>query len=144
MSKILVVIDMQKNFIKECGAEKIVPKAAEKIKERKSEGYEILFTCDKSGGEFDDRIRAAACGSKIYYKHTYGCEELILDLKGKRPEKVEFIGICTDICVITNVLATMAFLPFAKISVAADCCASGREGHLAALKVLKACKVEVV
>lgn len=144
MSNILVVVDMQKKFIKECGAENIVPKAVEKIEERKIEGYEILFTCDKFGGEFEDRIRAAAYGSKIYNKHSYGCEELILDLKKKSPETVEFIGICTDICVITNVLATMSFLPFAKISVAADCCASEREGHLAALRVLKACKVEVI
>lgn len=144
MSKILVVVDMQKNFIKQTGAEAIVAKVAEKIKRRLRENYEIVLTLDKSGGEPDGRILDACNGAKTFRKHSYGCEELISYLKDRIPDKVEFVGVCTDICVITNVLGTMAFLPFANIVVDGGCCASYRaEGHRAALRVMRACNIEV-
>lgn len=144
MSKILVVVDMQNNFIKQTGAEAIVAKVAEKIKLRSRENYEIILTLDKSGGETDQRITEECNGARIFKKHSYGCEELILFLKERHPETVEFAGLCTDICVITNVLGTMAFLPFANIVVDSSCCASDKEeGHLAALRVMRACNIEV-
>lgn len=143
MSKILVVIDMQTEFLKQCRAENLAADVEEKIRRRKSEGYEVLLTLDKSGGLLVDGIARESRGCKIYKKHSYGCKELILDLAAAQPEKVEFVGVCTDICVIANVLGTMAFLPFAEISVDGSCCASADGGHSAALSVMRACNITV-
>lgn len=144
MGKVLVVVDMQTEFIKQCGAEAIVKNVVKKIKARRAEGYEVIFTVDKSGGEPDGSISKLCEGQKPYEKHSYGCKELILDLYVKNPDTVEFAGVCTDICVIANVLGTMAFLPFAEIVVDGSCCASEKEGHAAALRVMKACNVKVI
>lgn len=143
MKKILVVVDMQKNFIGQCRADSLLPRVSEKI--RREEGYEVLFTVDDSGGELDRSIAEWTAHGAVYRKHTYGCKQLILDLAEKNPERVEFIGVCTDICVIANLLGLMDFLPFCEISVDASCCASTQpEGHEAALRVMKACKIEVL
>lgn len=144
MCKILVVVDMQANFIEETGAEHIVPKVACKIVSRRKEGYEIVMTSDKSGGELNGAI-AEACGScKTFKKHSYGCEELMLYLKQRSPDRVEFVGVCTDICVITNVLAAITVLPFADIAVDGDCCASASaEGQRSALRVMKSCNINL-
>lgn len=143
MDKVLVVVDMQEKFIAECGAFDIVTLAAEKIRARKAEGYEIILTLDRSGGKLCGEVADVSEGGIIYRKRSYGCSQLILGLADKKPEIIEFIGVCTDICVITNVLGVMAFLPDSKIMVDSKCCATGTNGHSAALKVMKSCKIEV-
>lgn len=144
MSKILVVVDMQTKFIKQCGAEKIVDGVVVKIKARKEEGYEVILTVDKCGGELNERIAEICKGQKTYKKRSYGCKELILDLYEKNPDTVEFVGVCTDVCVIANALGTMAFLPYAEIVVDGSCCASQKDGHIAALRVMKSCNIKVI
>lgn len=144
MKKVLVVVDMQKKFIEECRADGIVPCVVRKIGQRRAEGFEILFTSDDSGGDFEESIAALAAGCGIYRKNSYGSKRLILDLAEKNPETVEVVGVCTDICVITNVLAIMAFLPFSEIIVDGNCCASSKTGHSAALRVMRSCNVNVI
>ena len=59
-------------------------------------------------------------------------------------EKVTFLGVCTDICVISNALLVKAFLPEAEIAVEADCCAGVTpESHRTALEAMKACQITV-
>lgn len=59
-------------------------------------------------------------------------------------EKVTFLGVCTDICVISNALLVKAFLPEAEIVVEADCCAGVTpESHRTALEAMKACQITV-
>lgn len=59
-------------------------------------------------------------------------------------EKVTFLGVCTDICVISNALLVKAFLPEAEIVVEADCCAGVTpESHRTALETMKACQITV-
>lgn len=59
-------------------------------------------------------------------------------------EKVTFLGVCTDICVISNALLVKAFLPEAEIVVEADCCAGVTpESHRTALEAMKACQIAV-
>ena len=59
-------------------------------------------------------------------------------------EKVTFIGVCTDICVISNALLAKAFLPEAEIVVDAACCAGVTpESHRTALRAMKACQITV-
>lgn len=140
----LVVVDMQKSFIEEAGAERMIPRVADKIRRRKREGYEVLLTLDKSGGDLDGEI-AEACGrARVFEKRSYGSEELVGYLKEREAQRVEFVGICTDICVITNVLATITVLPYAEIAVDGGCCAAQTlEGHNCALRIMKSCNIEV-
>ena len=57
---------------------------------------------------------------------------------------IELVGLCTDICVVSNALLLKAFLPEVPISVDSSCCAGvTREKHLAALETLRSCQVEV-
>lgn len=144
MNKILVVVDMQMRFVRQCHAENIVNNVKNEIEKRRQEGYDLIFTFDESGGDAVEEISEYLPKSKIYKKHSYGCKELILDLHSNMPDVIEFIGVCTDICVITNVLGTMAFLPYTEIIVDSRCCASEKEGHIAALKVMRACNITVV
>ena len=58
---------------------------------------------------------------------------------------IEIIGICTDICVITNALLIKTYYPEAKITVDASCCAgSTPEKHKAALDVMESCQINVI
>lgn len=60
-------------------------------------------------------------------------------------DEVEFVGICTGICVISNVLVTKTMAPEVKIIVDSDCCACvTKESHETALNAMKACQVEII
>ena len=145
MKNILVVVDMQKDFIdgalgtKE--AEAIVDNVARTIK-----GFdgEIVFTRDThydnymdtqegknlpvphcikgtDGWQIDKKLAAiidADSGIKIFDKPTFGSVELAEYLKRSGDiEKVTLIGLCTDICVISNALLIKAYLPETEVSV---------------------------
>ena len=80
-------------------------------------------------------------------KETFGSTKLMEILKAgeKNISEIIFMGFCTDICVISNVLLTKAFLPNTRIIVDASCCAgSTEEKHLAALEVMKSCHIDVI
>lgn len=80
-------------------------------------------------------------------KETFGSVKLSELLKRYEYEitDITFMGFCTDICVISNVLLTKAFLPNTRIIVDASCCAgSTLEKHLAALEVMKSCHIDVI
>ena len=58
--------------------------------------------------------------------------------------EVEFCGVCTDICVISNALILRAAFHNMPISVDASCCAgTSAEAHEAALKVMNSCQIEI-
>ena len=172
--KILVVVDMQNDFVtgalRNEEAIKIVPHVVEKIKEESEKGTEVIFTKDThdagyleseegknlpvehciqgtKGWEIIEELSSFA-GQQID-KPTFGSVELGNVLKKKDAEEkiteVELIGICTDICVISNALLVKAFLPNAHIKVDEKCCAGVTpESHRTALEALKACHVEIV
>ena len=59
-------------------------------------------------------------------------------------KEVEMVGLCTDICVVSNALLIKAALPELKISVDSACCAGVTpEKHLAALETMRSCQIEV-
>lgn len=59
--------------------------------------------------------------------------------------QIELVGVCTDICVVSNALILKALYPEARVSVDADCCAGvTKESHEAALLTMKSCQVEVL
>lgn len=171
MQKVLVVVDMQNDFIdgalgtKEAVA--IVPNVKAKI-----ENFEgtILFTRDTHFENYMDtqegknlpvphcikdtegwQIRAELeelRTTPAIDKVTFGSSELptkLLALNEVNPiESITFIGLCTDICVISNVMVTKAFLPEVPVIVDADCCAGVTpESHKNALEAMKVCQVKV-
>jgi nicotinamidase-related amidase len=181
MKKILVVIDMQNDFIdgalgtKEAAA--IVEKVAAKIESYPAEDvYATLDTheanylttaegkhlpvehCIKGtpGWELNQSIAPLLTDAVKWEKPTFGSDTLAeeiyqrykgvsaIDPTGKGLE-IELVGLCTDICVVTNALLLKTKLPEAKITVDSSCCAGVTpESHEAALLTMKMCQVEVV
>ena len=174
MDHFLVVVDMQRDFVNgslgTAEAESIIPQAVEKI--RGFEG-EIFVTYDTHfedypesaegkklpvphcirntpGWELDDRIAEALEGKPVtrVEKYTFGSDKLPGLISGKSSGdgfSVELIGLCTDICVISNALLLKASFPEMPISVDANCCAGVTpELHEAALKVMKSCQIDIL
>ena len=172
MRKILVVVDMQNDFIdaalgtKEAAA--IVPTVKEKIRsypetdvyatmDTHSEGYMAtqegrnlpVMHCIKGtdGWRIRPDIAELLTHAKIYEKPTFGSTALASDLKALSEQEeieLELIGLCTDICVVSNALLLKAFMPEVKITVDASCCAGVTpEKHLAALETMRSCQIHV-
>lgn len=172
MQNVLVVVDMQNDFIDGAlGTKKavaIVPNVLQKIKN--FEGI-VLFTRDTHEENYMDtqegkNLPVPHCikGSKGWEicpelealrtteaidKVTFGSSELpkkLLALQEENPiESITFVGLCTDICVISNVMITKAFFPEVEIIVDASCCAGVTpQSHNNALEAMKVCQVKVV
>ncbi len=175
MKKVLIVVDMQKDFVAGSlgtpEAESIVPNVINKIQNH--EGI-LLFTRDthkenylstqegrnlpvehcikgSDGWEIIDEIKEiTADGDTVTFdKDTFGSRDLITYLKmldeTEGIEQIELIGLCTDICVISNSLAIKTYLPEVPIIVDASCCAGVTpESHENALKAMEICQVQVI
>ena len=165
MSKTLIVVDMQNDFIsmalgtKEAVA--IVPYVKKKIEEYVKNGDEIIFTRDTHGENYQEtpegkKLPVPHCikgtkgweiadglyvdGCKIIDKPNFGWP----NWSSETLEDVEIIGLCTDICVVSNALIIKAQYPEIQVSVDASCCAGVTpESHEAALVTMKMCQVEV-
>ena len=94
------------------------------------------------------------CEGDILNKSSFGSIELGFKLndyrsnlrviKNERVESITLIGVCTDICVISNAMILKAFFPDKPIIVDAACCAgSTPEGHKNALAVMKTCQIQI-
>lgn len=174
MKNVLIVVDMQKDFVdgalgsKEAAA--IVPAVVEKIKNHQGD---IIVTYDThpehymdtqegkmlpvphcikgtAGWELDAQVQAALDQKayKVIEKPTFGAVELPEYLKEnyKKEEEleIELIGLCTDICVVSNALLLKANFLETKVSVDASCCAGVTpESHQAALLTMKMCQVHI-
>lgn len=174
--KLLVVVDMQKDFIDGAlgteEAQRIVENVAEKIRAYKNAGGRVVFTMDAhteayldtqegrnlpvthcvkgtDGWQICDKIRQAAELSecKVYEKDTFGSREYAMDWERgvyADVEEVEFVGLCTDICVISNAMLTKAFAPEIPVTVDASCCAGVTPAsHKNALEAMKMCQIHV-
>lgn len=172
MQNILLVIDMQNDFIDgalgTAEAVAIVDKVEEKIR---SFSGRVLFTRDTHGENYMDsqegrNLPVPHCikGSSGWQiresleklrtepaidKPTFGSEELgKLLQQADREDKIEsitLIGLCTDICVISNALLVKAFLPETPVIVDAACCAGVTpESHKTALAAMKMCQIQII
>ncbi|SCL84320.1 cysteine hydrolase family protein [Sporanaerobacter sp. PP17-6a] len=175
MNKVLIVIDMQNDFIDGALGTKeamgILPDVIQKIKD--FEGN-IIYTRDTHkkdylstqegkylpvehciegtyGWELQKDIKQLMEDTKstVYNKNTFGSKELAQQLvkmnENKPVEEIELIGLCTDICVISNALTIKTFLPEVKISVDAKCCAGVTpESHQNALNAMKMCQIQII
>lgn len=170
--RILVVVDMQNDFVDGAlGTEEavgIVPAVAERI--RSFDGR-VLYTQDThesdylktlegkklpvphcirgtEGWELCPQIKAL-CKEVPIDKPAFGSVELGRMLKEydsrEKVESVTFVGLCTDICVISNAMIVKAFLPETEIIVDAACCAGVTpESHRQALEAMKVCQIKVL
>ena len=166
MKKTLIVVDMQNDFIdmalgtKEAVA--IIPNVKAKIKEYADSGNEIIFTRDTHGENYLEtpegkKLPVPHCikgtlgweiaqglyvdGCKIIDKPNFGWP----NWSEENLEAVEIIGLCTDICVVSNALIIKASFPDAQVKVDASCCAGVTpETHRAALATMKMCQIDVI
>lgn len=171
--KVLVVVDMQKDFIDGAlgtpEAVEIVPRVIQKIREfnglviatRDTHEEDYLDTQEgkklpvrhcirgTDGWEIHPEIQKLLPEDPID-KPTFGSVELGQMLKarqdsGETVESITLVGLCTDICVISNALLLKAYLPETRVFVDASCCAGvTKESHEQALNAMKMCQVEIV
>lgn len=103
----------------------------------------------KIAQELLDAAEGGGCEPVKIIKNTFGSAELARILteldKKERIEEIELIGLCTDICVISNALVLKAFLPEANIRIDASCCAGVTPAsHENALSAMKMCHIEII
>lgn len=174
MKQILVVVDMQKDFVDgalgTAEAVAILDSAAAKI--RAWDGP-IIATLDT---HFEDYLNTAegkklpvphcirgtegwtlhpviadALSDKEYVeleKNTFGAvflPETVSELAEEEPFAVTLIGLCTDICVVSNALLLKASYPEVPIAVDAGCCAGVTPAlHNAALDTMRSCQIDIL
>lgn len=173
MRKILIVIDMQNDFIDAALGTKEALGIVEAVKDkiRSYPAADVIATMDTHENDYLDTqegknlpvphcikgsegwklrpdIAALLEGAQIYEKPTFGSTALAEDLKAmseKEEIEIELIGLCTDICVVSNALLLKAAMPEVKICVDASCCAGVTpKKHLAALETMRSCQISVI
>ena len=172
MDKVLIIVDMQKDFVDGAlgtqEARAIVDAVRKKLAAHEGP---VIFTQDTHQPDYlntqegrllpvehciegtegwriipELRPYAEKPGVKIIRKPTFASVELARALAARAGEieEIELVGLCTDICVVSNALLLKAFLPEMKISVDSACCAGVTpEKHAAALETLRSCQIDV-
>ncbi|MCC8074854.1 MAG: cysteine hydrolase [Clostridiales bacterium] len=170
----LILVDVQNDFVDgalgTAEAQEMLPRLVEKV--RQFDGT-LLVTKDTHGADYMDTQEGrnlpvphcikgtegwqlapsllalpAVREAKVYEKPCFGSTALAADLAALNAkggvDSVELVGLCTDICVVSNALLLKAAMPEVPVSVDAACCAGVTpEKHEAALNVLESCQVAV-
>lgn len=174
MKKILIVVDMQKDFVDGAlGTAEAVGIVENVVNKIKSFNGDIIVTYDThpenymdtqegnklpvphcikgtDGWKLDAKVQAALDNKeyKVIEKPTFGSVALPDYIKNNyNPDdvEIELIGLCTDICVVSNALLLKANFIETEISVDSSCCAGVTpESHDAALLTMKMCQVNVM
>lgn len=170
MKQVLIVVDMQEDFIfgslGSREARSILPAVRKRIEAFREEGGNVVFTRDTHGADYlstqeGKYLPVVHCvkdtkgwqiaeglfkdGDKIFDKPAFGSPLLAEFVRKEGFLRVELIGVCTDICVVSNALLIKAFCPEAEVCVRADCCAGTTPGaHNAALETMRSCQVEIL
>lgn len=173
--KILVVVDVQKDFIdgilgtKE--AQQAIPKIIAKIKD--FDGFYILCTRDSHDNNYEESLESrkilphCIIGTEgklipseisdlvlnqmdtkfvqVIDKNTFGTLYIGQHFQNANIDKIEIIGFCTDICVITNALILRTYFPNIPIIVDASCCAGTTpENHEKALDIMEQNLIDII
>ena len=155
-------------------AQAIVPKVAQKIRDfdgglivfTKDTHHEDYLTTQEGrnlpvkhciegtkGWEVEDSIEAVsdyrkrnrACDQVFVCKYGFGANGLAEMLDGFSPDEIELVGLCTDICVISNAILLKSCLPEVPISVDASCCAGiTPASHRNALRAMEMCQIKII
>lgn len=155
-------------------ARAIVPHVVEKVRAAIEEGTWVCYTMDRHYGEYlnthegkllpiphciagtvgheiipelrelDEATICNKYSERIMQKHTFGYTGWDFTLP-QPVSQIELIGVCTDVCVISNALMLRAHEKEAEIIVDATCCAGTTpDNHRAALQVMKSCQIKVI
>ena len=168
--KVLIAVDLQNDFIDGAlgtpEASAMLPAALRRIREFDGP---VLFTRDTHGPDYPQTREGRALpvphciagtdgwqiapslqpyAAEIIDKPTFGSTSLgerLQAMNAQHPiESITLIGLCTDICVISNALLLRAFLPEVPITVDAACCAGVTpQSHRIALQAMLACQIEI-
>lgn len=170
MNKMLVVIDMQNDFIDGVlgspEAQAIVPKVVERVEQAIKKGEKIVFTKDThsiltyskseegkylpiphcifptSGWHIHDTLRDYAQVTQTVWKYTFGYDWGSIE---ENVDEIEIVGLDTDFCVLANAITLKTAYPEAHIVINAACCAgSTPEWHEKALDMLEHCHCEII
>ncbi len=153
-------------------AQAILPAAEALIRARRAEGWTVLATLDTHEENYDETregrrlpvrhcirgtegwkihpaLREALAGCETLEKPTFGSIRLpeIIRERTEPGDRIclELIGLCTDICVVSNALLLKAAFPEADIAVRRDCCAGVTpEKHAAALETMASCQIDIL
>lgn len=170
-SKLLVVVDMQNDFIDgplgSNAANSVVERVCKKIDDWDGR---VLFTFDThyeddyADTQEGKHIPVAHCINETegwmlhpeiqkrltkdsfrVYKDSFGSSDLAGIIAYLDISEVQMVGVCTDICVVSNALMVRSMLPNVEVSVDASCCAgTSKEAHDAALLVMQKCCIDIV
>lgn len=172
MKRLLVVIDMQKDFIdgalgsKEARA--VVSVIKELIRRERESGSTVVFTQDTHGADYAEtqegrllpvphcikgtegweissELTPFASSARIFEKNAFGSIALAEYVQREAFEEIALCGVCTDICVVSNALLIKAFCPEAAVSVMKDACAGTTpQNHAAALVTMQNCQIKTI
>ena len=175
MKHFLIAVDIQKDFVDGAlgtpEAVAIIPAADQRIRTCRQAGYTVIATLDShaedylqtaegkklpvphclkgsEGWRLHPGIREALDGCMTIEKPTFGSlrlPEIIRRQSGGEAFDIELIGLCTDICVVSNALLLKASFPEAPIAVRAGCCAGVTpEKHACALETMRSCQIDIL
>ena len=173
MRKILVVVDMQNDFIDGAlgTAEAVAIVENVKARIREYDPADVFVTMDTHAPDYLETqegrnlpVEHCIKGTKgwqirsdiavllpdwhIYEKPTFGSVALakdIAEIAAAEEIEIEVLGLCTDICVVSNALMLKAYMPEVQISVDPSCCAGVTpESHEAALKTMQMCQIRMM
>lgn len=173
LREILIVVDMQNDFVDGAlgteQAQNIVEGVVREIGRYRPE--DVIATRDTHGADYAGTAEgkklpiphcikgtpgwdicppvAAALGTAaVIDKPSFGSvalAERVREMNACQPVAVTLVGLCTDICVVSNALLLKAFLPGIPVRVLASCCAGVTpDSHRAALETMKMCQVDVI
>ena len=173
MKKILIVVDMQKDFVDGAlGTKEAIAIVDNVVNKIESFDGDIIVTYDThcqnymetqegkklpvphcikgtDGWKLDSKVQAAVDKKGFYAieKPTFGSTELVEYIRNNydiNDVEIELIGLCTDICVVSNALLLKASFTETSISVDASCCAGVTvDSHNAALTTMKMCQINI-
>ena len=172
MSKYLIVVDMQNDFIDgslgTAEAQAIVPAVKARIARANVEGWNVIATLDTheenyletaegrklpvrhcirdtQGWQISDALKPELTNATMLEKPTFGSVRLPGLIEPADDLEIELLGLCTDICVVSNALLLKASFPEVRIAVNAACCAGVTpEKHRAALETMASCQIDIL
>lgn len=173
MTKALIVVDFQNDFVSgTLGFEKALSleeKIADKIKEYRDADYDIIFTYDTHYDNYlslqeGSNLPVKHCikgtvgwelfgiikllknpEDKCFEKNTFGSIELAKYLEKHNYDKIELVGLVSNICVISNAVLAKSALPEAEIIVDAQCTASFDDSmNEKVLDIMKGLQINVI
>ena len=169
MKQLLVVVDMQNDFVSgalgTAEAVQIVPNVVDLVQKCQADGCDVVFTRDTHGKDYlttqegvNLPVEHCIKGTwgwqivdqllpyvvNVIDKPTFGSVDLANFVAKGKYDQVTLVGLCTDICVISNAMLIKAYCLETKVKVVSNCCAGVTPtSHNNALDAMKMCQITI-